>query len=243
MGRRNFLENYRYVFDPDGVYGGDQNSPAKDPSRFGDIVRKYHPYFNETQVKDCLEKCSNEGCGYVAFANTVFLRFYGEPEKFEKIFGFPMFTPDGKINFDDLIVDFYCATDNHNRWHFSDRLDPHEDDNYEKGYGTTLESSEWRFEVYMKKHRVPVDVVTVKGNAGNIMSLLQKAPVVVAVRPEVLYYEDGKEAEKSSGGHAMTATGVTGDGMIRVSSWGKIRYIKPGTYPVHETYQQVIYKK
>nr|MCR4647912.1 hypothetical protein [Lachnospiraceae bacterium] len=151
-------ENYKYIFDSNGLNGASQRRPESDPSKYADIVRKYHKDFTDDEVKKCLHMLRTEGCGYAALVNTVFLRFFGEEEQFQKIFGYPMYTSDGKLNFDDLLVDFYCATDNHYGLFGFDLVDKKEDEKYEKGYGTTLESSEWRFETYMKKHGVSVDV-------------------------------------------------------------------------------------
>lgn len=243
MAGRSYKENYEFVFDPQGEYGGSQRKPVTSPLEYLHIVRKYHPGFTEEQVTKCLTMLKTEGCGYVAMINTVFLRFYGQEEEFKKHFGYPMYTNDGRLNFNELIVDFYCAMDNHKRFLWFDMEDPTEDAKFEKGFGTVVESREWRFEKYMKDHGVPVNVKTVKADPGKVEGLMEKGPLVVAVKPVALYDKDGKEVYSSPAGHAMTITGAGDNGLIRVSSWGEEYYIKPGTYSAYENYQQIIYGK
>ena len=40
MNINGFLDNYKYVFDPEGLYGGNQNTPKDDSRRFESIVKK-----------------------------------------------------------------------------------------------------------------------------------------------------------------------------------------------------------
>ncbi len=240
---RGFLENYKYVFDPSGEYGGNQKLPVLAPARYAHIVKTYHYDLKDDKVRERLDLFRTEGCGYVALINTVFLRFYGEEEKFKKLFGFPMYTPEGKLNFNDLNVDFYCATDNHNKCLWFDLIYADEDKGCKEGFGTTLDSREWRFELYMKRHNVSVDVVDLKGRPADIEECMKKGPLIVAVRPTIIYDKKGKVVFESTNGHAMTVTGITPDGLIRVSSWGEEHYVKPGSYKEHENYQQVIYRR
>ena len=242
MNINGFLDNYKYVFDPAGLYGGNQNTPKDDSRRFESIVKKYHSEYTETDVNKCLRMLSKEGCGYVALVNSIFLKFYGEEEHFEKIFGYPMHLPDGRLNFDELLVDFYCATDNHNGFLGFDFVDRNEDAKYENGYGTTIDSTEWRFETYMKKHGIKVSLKPIRTKPETLSKLLEKGPVMVSVRPNVLYDINGKKTYESKVGHTMSVTGVADNGLIRVSSWGKEYYIKHGSYSAYEYYQQVIYK-
>jgi len=243
MKDRSFLQNYQYVFDEQGLYGGDQHGPSHDPMRYAGIVRKYFKKYTDKQIEDRLKLLATEGCGYVALINTVFLRFYGQADEFEKVFGFPMYTPDGRLNFNDLIVDFYCATDNHNQWLFFDSFEPKEDAGYEKGFGTTEESREWRFELYMRKHGIPVDVKSVIVMPLDVEKALKKSPVVADICPVILYDKDGNIAYQSKAGHSLTVTGTGDNGLIRVSSWSKEYYIKPGAYAKRENYQKIFYRK
>lgn len=230
------------AFDGKGQYGGDQGSPRNNRKELEEIIKKYHPEFTKKQMDNYLEKLNSEGCGYVAITNTLFAYFVGRELEFEKIFGFPMRKANGELNYDALVTDFYSATDNHNMVDGKDVVDNNEDESNVEGYGTTRGSREYRFEMYMNDHGIDCDVQNVNITANNFEEMQKKGDIVVGISPVQLYDSNGKLVFNSDGGHAMTVTGVTEDGMLKVSSWGEEYYIKPGTYSGHETYQQVIYK-
>ena len=104
------------VFDDKGGYGGDQGDMAynKPDKQLYDAVRMYEGYENYTdsQIEDLFRKINSEGCGYVAIINSIFLQYEADPQLFERIFGFPMFDGRGEFNFNRLLIDFYCTTDN-----------------------------------------------------------------------------------------------------------------------------------
>ena len=81
-----------------------------------------------------------------------------------------------------------------------------------------------------------------KAKPETLSKLLEKGPVMVSVRPNVLYDITGKKTYESKAGHTMSVTGTLDNGLIRVSSWGKEYYVKHGSYSAYEYYQQVIYK-
>ena len=124
-----------------------------------------------------------------------------------------------------------------------DFVDRNEDAKYENGYGTTIDSTEWRFETYMKKHGIKVSLKPIRAKPETLSKLLEKGPVMVSVRPNVLYDINGKKTYESKAGHTMSVTGALDNGLIRVSSWGKEYYIKHGSYSAYEYYQQVIYTR
>ncbi len=114
------------VFDSKGGYGGDQGDMEHNQSGFKflwwrffengelfDAVRKYPGYENYTddQIAELFKEINSEGCGYVAMANSIFMQFESDPAAFERTFGFPMYDKDGEFNFNRLILDFYCTTD------------------------------------------------------------------------------------------------------------------------------------
>lgn len=234
-------DNYKYIFDSDGLYGGSQNLPKQDPIRYFDILKKYNKNCTYEQLVEKLTLLSTEGCGYVALVNSIFLRFYGQEEQFGDVFGFSMYDADGKLNFNDLLVDFYFATDNHNRFLGFDYYDSKEDKNYEKGYGTTLETSKWRFEQYMKKHGIRVKLELIKPRLYNIEEQLLKGPITVSVNPTCLYDVEGNLIHDAKGGHTMSVVGVSNKGYVKVSSWGREYYVKMGSYSKYEYYQQVLF--
>lgn len=114
------------IFDGSNGYGGDQGDMAHNRNGFKflwwvwgedkdiyDFVRSQDGYenYSETQIHELLDKINNEGCGYVALVNTLFLEFPGSEAEFEQIYGFPMRDKDGNYNFNQMLIDIYCKTD------------------------------------------------------------------------------------------------------------------------------------
>lgn len=117
------------TFDDDkknGTYGADQGNMAynkkglwffglrlfEDEDLYA-FVRKQSRYrkYSQTQIAHLLDGINEEGCGYVAIVNNIFVEFEGREADFERVFGFPMYDKKGKANYDYLIVDFYANTD------------------------------------------------------------------------------------------------------------------------------------
>lgn len=215
-------------------------------SDLADIVRKYYPDFSDEEIEKYLEKLESEGCGYIALTNTLFKQYVGREDEFEKTFGFPMYDKNGDLNYDALVTDFYSSTDNHNEksflWWKWDDVDESEDKSDIQGSGTTREKREYRWEKYLKEHNVDVDVKNVDITIDNYNKVSSKGDIVVGVSPVILYDCDGNEVYNEEGGHAMTVTGVTDDGMYKVSSWGKEYYIKPDDSVYNRMqFQQIMY--
>jgi len=235
------------AFNSNGSYGGNQGSPMNNYDEVVDIVHKYHPEYNKDQVEDYLEKLNSEGCGYVALTNTLFRQYAGREAEFEKKFGFPMYKENGELNHEALITDFYGATDNHNKsgwWIFShDSVNSNEDISATQGSGTTEESRKYRWEMYLDNHDIDVNVDNdVKVTPANFNQVSKSGDIVVRINPCRLLDENGNVAANSSGGHAMTVTGVTDDGRYIVSSWGEQYYINPKDKYNYLDFQQVKYE-
>ena len=223
------------VFDDEGAYGGDQGSPKKNiyysEKYIYDIVRKYYPNYSDDEIEAFLIKLNSEGCGYVAVINTIFASYEGREDDFEKTFGFPMYGKDGDLNYDYLLVDFYAATDNHNRrrflWFEWDEYKSKEDSTIIKGRGTSQEDREYRTHLYLDEKGVQVEIENNKDvTISNFKELSEDGYVIISYHDGNLYNEDGS-VYMHIGGHAMTITGVTSDGRYIVSSWGKQYYINP----------------
>jgi len=87
-----------------------------------------------------------------------------------------------------------------------------------------------------------VDVKNVDVTPNTYNEIASKGDLVVGVSPCILYDSAGTEVRNIDGGHAMTVTGITDDGMYRVSSWGKEFYIKPDDSVYDRIlFQQIIY--
>ena len=241
------------AFDSKGSYGGNQSNPyneyRNDPlmeKQLSDIVRKYHPDYSDREVCNYLKKLESEGCGYIAMINTLFAVYAGREADFERDFGFPMIKDDGELNYEALVTDFYSATDNHNQkgiFKKHDVVDSREDPSNTRGVGTSRSDREYRYEMYMKDHGIDCDVKNVNVNAKNYSAISKNGDIVVGVHPCILYDKNGTEVVNIDGGHAMTVTGVTSDGMLKVSSWGKEYYIKPDSKEYDRVqFQQIQYR-
>lgn len=220
------------VFDDDGGYGGDQGSPqnqiGENREALYDIVRKYYPDLSDAQIQDYLRKLNSEGCGYVAIINTIFRQYEGREAEFQEKFGFPMYK-NGDLNYNELLVDFYTATDNHNQGLFwSDRINENEDPSATTGRGTTPSDQKYRAQLYLKEKGIEVQIQTNKRvNVDNYQKLAESGSVIINYHYGNLYDANGKVVQYIDGGHSMTVTGVTEDGRYIVSSWGEKYYIDP----------------
>lgn len=235
------------TYDDRGRYGGDQGRPAKigkteeQYDKIVEIIRNYYPDYTDKDIEKYLKKLNSEGCGYVALINTIFNQYAGRADEFEKAFGFPMYDENGELNFDLLLVDFYSAMDNHNSFLGIDYYDRNEDASAVKGFGTTMESREYRWEKYLHDRGIQTDVHDITVTPDNYNQVAQDGEIIISMSPVVLYDENGKCVFKADAGHAMTITGVTEDGMYKVTSWGKEYYIKPDGQYDRMNFQQVSY--
>lgn len=125
-GHENLPKNSA-LFDDQGGYGGDQGDLEHNQrgvqflwwrlfenEELYDFVRTREGYenYNNSQIDDLFKRINLEGCGYVAIVNSILLQYESNPDEFERVFGFSMFDESGEFNFDRLIIDFYCSTDN-----------------------------------------------------------------------------------------------------------------------------------
>ena len=210
-----------------GEYGGDQASPRENWKEVRDIVKKYHPDWSDRKIKKFLDTLNSEGCGYVALVNTIFLKYKGRADEFEKTFGYPMYKKNGELNYDALITELYLEKD-----------DP-------KRSGTTCDDLETMWEDYCRAHGVGVDVRNVDVTASNYKDLVKDGQINVLLKPTTLYDENGKVVfNVKDAGHWMTVTGVTDDGRLIVSSWGDTYYLDKNlsNYSDFIRFQQVTYE-
>lgn len=220
------------AYDEEGNCGGSQLSPmafyrgedGEIRQGIQSIIRSYYPGLDDRGTEKLLADLELEGCGYVALANTLFGQYAGREEQFLKVFGFPMYAGTGELNFELLVTDLYCSKDKH--WKT----------------GTTREEREEIWEDYLEEKGIPVDVRTVEVTAENYEELSWEGELIVGINPCILFDSDGKKVVETEGGHAMTITGMTDDGMFKVSSWGMEYYIMPDD-PAYERiqFQQVCY--
>lgn len=233
------------VFDEEGSYGGDQGSAqnqifARKHELYA-TIRQYYPDYTDEEASAFLKKLNSEGCGYVAIINTIFAAYVGRADEFERTFGFPLYAENGDLNYDRLLVDFYAATDNHNKDFWGRDYIDYQEDRSEKekgsdynyredknGRGTFQSDWDYRTKLYLEQKGVPVSVTTnYPVKISNFRDLSENGYVVIAYYYGNLQRENGSIASYIDGGHAMVVTGVTEDGRYIVSSWGEKYYIDP----------------
>lgn len=232
-----------------GDKGGEQNGPytlwrrgmASDREFIREIVHGYEEYenYSDEEIEDLLIKLNSEGCGYVAFANIIVDEYRRKEEEFETLFGFPLFLENRSgttyVNYNRLIVDLYCASDNHrkvwNMWQDYDIYDEEEDPSVTIGWGTTMEDRVYRFERYMAGYGKKVKIENIKCQTDEVYLRCKEEAelgkrVIISTCPVRMEDAQG-EPVQMDGGHAMVVTGLTDDGRIQVSSWGELYYISP----------------
>lgn len=216
------------VFDEDGSYGGDQGAPAKDrlnSKAIYNIVRSHFPDMTDKEIAAYLVKLNSEGCGYVAAINTMFASYEGREQEFEQTFGFPMYK-NGDLNYNELLVDFYCETDNHQSILGRDWVNPNEDESEVEGAGVNIRTQQYRINKYLQKRGVEIRMQSKKVTVDNFHKYAEDGYVILNYYNGPIQYENGTMAQNITG-HSMTVTGVTDDGRFIVSSWGDKYYIDP----------------
>ncbi len=222
--------------------GGDQSGPYQlwqrgldsDKEYIRELVHGYEEYkdYTDEEIGELLMKLDSEGCGYVAFANIIADEYRGKEEEFEASFGFPLFLKNAVgtayVNYNQLIMDLYCASDNRRE---DGSYDWKEDFSAVSGTGTTPESREYRFERYMAENGADVEISNIKCTTKDVFKKCKEETdkgnrLIISTCPVRLEDENGEPAHMD-GGHAMTVTGLSEDGRIGVSSWGSKYYITP----------------
>ena len=228
------------VFDSNGGYGGNQGHMEDvyywDPIHCWELLAELKEYFPDMTIAKAFSYFSNlnnVGCGYVALANTLFMEFADRPEEFERIFGYPMYK-NGDLNYDRLILDIFATTDKANINDGSNGMPQ----------GTLDASRSAIMQNFLKDKGISVSTeANVNVNEHNFRSITENGGyVILGYRNGNMYDENGK-AHHIDGGHAITVTGVTGDGRYIVSSWGKKYYINASDIGDDDTFMVFHYSK
>jgi hypothetical protein len=214
-------------FDDIGSYGGNQSDVRLQAAQLQATVRRYYPSMTEAEVVEFLNWYVAHGCAYMALTNTLFEQYIGREELFEARFGFPLYDEWGDFAFEQLVVDFFCSVGGRSIG------------------GLNQENQERCWETYLTSRDMHVDVYETHLTAESWEEVSQDGYLIVSIRPVNLSREAGGRLWASpqwrkASGHAMTVTGMTEEGYLRVSSWGQVYYIDPND-PEFQKFGQYLY--
>ncbi len=238
------------VFDDDGSYGGNQGAArfldenSEERKEIEEIVKRNMADCdmpNDMNFSKYLQKMNNEGCGYVALANSVFVYYQGREQDFENAFGYSMYNKKGDLNYNLLIADIYSSMDNRSGGKYDKYADYNsaidgDKENYDpwndaSGRGSDPDNYQEYLDSFMFDKGVNSKVTFLGTDTMNADELkdhtTNRESVLLGFFDGNIYYENGKVAQYIDGGHGMIVTGITEDGKYIVSSWGGKYIIDP----------------
>lgn len=231
------FNNDRYVWDTNNnndFYGGRQHGPKNEVNQDGVISSKTERLYvdiikrntgvemSEAELYKYLSELNSNGCGYTAMVNTI-LEYYchriNGDEEFMKKFGFPLHDENGNLNYNCLTIDIYSKTNGltHNSSSEDSRkiiLESYMGDSGIDGNSSVKVTVNKRVNITSK----------------NVDNYLREGKQIIIRGQNLHIYTDeskSKYADCGGAGHAMVVTGVTKDGLLIVSTWGKKGYIDP----------------
>ena len=203
--------------------------------------------FPNATLSECIkyiEDLGHTGCGYIAAANSVFQQYEGREEEFYEKFGYNMYSVDGygnlNYNYEAFAVDWYTTywTEYYEWENPEDASDINKVIEVSHGAGGT----EWYcLPDYLKdKYDVDSTVEIVKPDDKKTISkadveqaVSEGKSVTLSAEGYDLYEIDPKTGKVSTDisyedgeAHAMSITGFTPEGDMKVSSWGKEYVVK-----------------
>ena len=237
------------VFDDDGSYGGDQGAAknlkknSEERKEIEEIVKRNMADCdmpNDMNFSKYLQKMNNEGCGYVALVNTIFVYYQGREQDFEKTFGYSMYNQKGDLNYNLLIADIYSSTDNrengrynkygdYNRKEDGSRKD-YDPWNDNTGNGSNANKMQDCLDIFLsdKGFKSKVNHIwTGTMTASKLKDYTMKGESVLLSYSNGNIYELNGKLHQHIGSHRMVITGITEDGKYIVSSWGEKFIIDP----------------
>jgi len=224
--------------DIPGEYGGNQSSLSQkwesmtpsDQQSIINIILGYYPNLAGDDFKNVIGQMTKSGCGYIADVNSIMQHFANDPAGFQNKFGFPMYSPDGTVDFDLLFVDYWCFVQS------SRGTDPtgNTKNNAPSGIFPT---GDGYLKSFLQGHDVAITTQTKDWpTLADFDRIGHTADTVtISCDPTILYSMNGGTVpEQAVAGHAMVVTGQGNDPSGRpyliVSSWGEQYKLYPDMY-------------
>lgn len=225
------------VFDPNGQYGGNQGSPfdqwikgsPADRQLISDLIHQYYPNLTVFEIRALLDQLNRTGCGYTADVNSIVEHFANDPEAFEEAFGFPLYDESGNVNFNLILIDFWCFVQTTNP-----DIDPTGRTSGQTPGGIFPTGGDFLTD-YLSNHGITITTSDVENaTVADYERLSQLGSVSISLEPINLYDAAGNLVDNRDGFHAMivTGTGYTADGRLYwiVSTWGEELRLYPDQY-------------
>lgn len=181
--------------------GASQAKPEQYTKDYMEIVLRHFPQYNTNQVRDLLHRLAREGCGYAALTLSLYKRYWYERDEFKKIFGIPMFNGFGEMTYNELMVDFYCMTD-------------------EPGIGMTLKAAKERWAKFCHHYKIKLAVKLDIKITPDIFWEESKTGDIIMLANHFTMYDLWNNSVNVKGAHYMNLKAVSGDGTFHVISWG-----------------------
>jgi hypothetical protein len=187
--------------------GASQIKPKKYPKEYEDIVKRYFPDYTGNQIKDLLHRLAREGCGYSALTLSLYKKYWYNRSEFEKIFGIPMFNGYGEMTFNEMMVDFYCMTD-------------------EPGIGMTLVEAKERWKKFCRHYGINLPIKTnIKINSSDFEAESKTGDIIMLANYFTMN-DIWNEPVSVRGAHYMNVKTIRSDGTFYVNSWGEDYWLK-----------------
>jgi len=225
--------NPQLVFgDLPGQYGGDQgffvhnwdSMSQSDKQQIIDIVRKYYPDMSDGDIARFRFGMNATGCVYVADVNSILQHFANNPAGFAAKFGFPLYNPDGTVNFNALFTEFWCYAQ------LRSGRDPLTDP---RTLSVAPAVDDWP-SFLATKGFVVTETYLRPSSFDDYGSMSKQGVVEIGLTDCDLFNPDGSFAQHVGGAHCMAVTGAgvdtSGRRYFTVSSWGKRYVVYPDDY-------------
>lgn len=242
-------DKFKESLEVNGTYGVNQGVFRKletsNPEYYKELVEDFSKKYgmsNETAVTIMGHLDSIGACSYADSCNVIISKFIDNPQKFEEIFGFPLYTSDGKFNSERLLFDMYLWANSKNNGGALFDVDSNGNIEFigefnDKGQFATQEymNTNQRLDQYLKSKSDELECLTNEiniyylnenGIKNSIIDAINEGKQVsISTKGEAIYTNvDTGEKVVIDGGHITKIIGIVDDKII-VASWGEKYYL------------------